>query len=70
MSDAWNGLLESGLFFTGSNGYRVNRLQSVRELVEKLVGLREDKDTWEEDPDSDEMVAGLQGTAVAATAGN
>ena len=69
LSDAWNGLLESGLFFTGSNGYRVNRLQSVRELVEKLVGLREDNDNWEEEPDTDEMVLGLQGTAVAASAG-
>ena len=49
LGDARNGVYESGLFFTGSNGYRLNRLQHVHELVEKLVGLREDDDTWEED---------------------
>ncbi|MDH4225925.1 MAG: nitronate monooxygenase family protein, partial [Deltaproteobacteria bacterium] len=49
LGDAKNGKFETGLFFSGSNGYRVNRLQSVQELMEKLAGLRKDDDTWEED---------------------
>jgi nitronate monooxygenase len=49
LGDARNGVYETGLFFTGSNGYRLNKLQHVHELIEKLVGLREDDDTWEED---------------------
>ena len=49
LSDARDGKFESGLFFTGSNGYRLNRLQHVDELIEKLVGLRDDDDVWEED---------------------
>ncbi len=50
LGDAQRGRFETGLFFSGSNGYRVTRLQPVQELIEKLVGLREDDDTWEEDP--------------------
>lgn len=50
LGDAHNGLYDSGLFFSGSNGYRVTKLQPVQELVEKLVGLREDDDKWEENP--------------------
>ena len=57
MGDARNGVYDSGLFFSGSNGYRLNRLQSVQELIEKLVGLREDTDTWEEDPSIPDEVA-------------
>ena len=58
LGDARNGVYESGLFFTGSNGYRLNRLQHVEELIEKLVGLREDTDTWYEDPNiPDEVTA-------------
>ena len=49
LSDARNGVYDTGLFFSGSNGYRLTKLQSVQELVEKLVGLREDNDTWVED---------------------
>ena len=49
LGDARNGVYDSGLFFSGSNGYRLNKIQSVQELMEKLVGLREDDDTWEED---------------------
>ena len=57
LGDARNGVYDTGLFFSGSNGYRLNRLQSVQELIEKLVGLREDTDTWEEDPSiPDEVV--------------
>lgn len=67
LGDAWNGLVESGLFFTGSNGYRLNKMQTVKELVEKLVGLREDDDTWEEEPADDEMLLGLEDTGIAAS---
>lgn len=55
LGDSQRGIMETGLFFSGSNGYRVTKLQSVQELMEKLVGLREDDDTWEEDPDYVEM---------------
>ena len=68
LGDACNGLVESGLFFTGSNGYRVTKLQSVQELIEKLVGIRKDDEVWEEHPESDEMVIGLQSARVAASA--
>ncbi len=37
LSDAYNGDVENGLFFTGSNGYRVTELLSVSELMKKLV---------------------------------
>lgn len=35
--DAWSGKKETGLFFTGANGYRLDKLISVKELMEKLV---------------------------------
>jgi len=37
LSDAYLGKAETGLFFTGSNGYRVKELISVKELIHKLV---------------------------------
>lgn len=37
LSDAYLGDKELGLFFTGSNGYRVKELISVKELINKLV---------------------------------
>ncbi len=37
LSDAYEGNKELGLFFTGSNGYRVNELLSVHDLMNKLV---------------------------------
>ncbi len=37
LSDAYNGDEDNGLFFTGSNGYRVTELVSVHDLMEKLV---------------------------------
>lgn len=35
--DAWAGKKETGLFFTGANGYRLEKLISVKELIFKLV---------------------------------
>ena len=35
--DAWSGKQETGLFFTGANGYRLDKLISVKELMDKLV---------------------------------
>ncbi|WP_270976755.1 nitronate monooxygenase [Campylobacter helveticus] len=35
--DAWSGKKDTGLFFTGANGYRLDRLISVKELMDKLV---------------------------------
>jgi nitronate monooxygenase len=55
LGDAQRGRIDTGLFFSGSNGYRVTKLQSVHELFEKLAGLREDDDTWQEDPTYVEM---------------
>ena len=37
LSDAYNGNKELGLFFSGTNGYRLDKLISVKELMEKLV---------------------------------
>ncbi len=34
---AYNGDQDTGLFFTGSNGYRIDKLISVKELIEKLT---------------------------------
>ena len=35
--DAFEGRKETGLFFTGANGYRLNEIISVKELFEKLI---------------------------------
>ena len=37
LSDAYDGITESGLFFTGANGYKLNEIITVKELMEKLV---------------------------------
>lgn len=37
LSDAYEGNTESGLFFTGSNGYRCSEIISVKELMNKLT---------------------------------
>lgn len=34
---AYNGDVETGLFFTGSNGYKIEKIISVKELMEKLT---------------------------------
>lgn len=65
LGDAWNGVIDSGLFFSGSNGYRLNQLQSVLELVEKLAGVRADDETWTEDPNYSEA---LEDQAMAQSA--
>jgi nitronate monooxygenase len=37
LSDAYNGNLETGLFFSGTNGYRLDEIISVKELMDKLT---------------------------------
>ena len=37
LSDAYEGKLETGLFFSGTNGYRLTEIISVEELLEKLM---------------------------------
>ncbi|MDR1007104.1 MAG: nitronate monooxygenase [Campylobacteraceae bacterium] len=37
LADAWAGKKESGLFFTGANGYRLKEIISVKELINKLI---------------------------------
>ena len=37
LSDAYMGNKELGLFFTGSNGYKIDKLISVKELMEELT---------------------------------
>ena len=37
LSDAYMGIKETGLFFTGSNGYRLKKLITVKELIDKLT---------------------------------
>jgi nitronate monooxygenase len=42
LSDAYEGNVETGLFFTGSNGYRIKEIISVKELMDKLVNGEDD----------------------------
>jgi len=37
LSDAYDGKLDTGLFFTGSNGYRLDEIITVKELMDKLI---------------------------------
>jgi nitronate monooxygenase len=37
LSAAYMGDLDTGLFFTGSNGYKLNKIISVKELMQKLT---------------------------------
>jgi nitronate monooxygenase len=37
LSDAYLGKAETGLFFTGSNGYKLDEIITVKELMDKLV---------------------------------
>jgi len=37
LSDAYDGIKESGLFFTGANGYKLNEIITVKELMDKLM---------------------------------
>ena len=37
LSDAYDGKVDSGLFFTGSNGYKLNEIITVKALMEKLM---------------------------------
>ena len=37
LSDAYEGNTETGLFFSGTNGYRLNKIISVKELMQKLT---------------------------------
>ncbi len=41
LSDAYYGKTETGLFFTGSNGYRIKELISVKDLMHKLINGEE-----------------------------
>lgn len=37
LSDAYEGNVETGLFFSGTNGYRLNQIITVKELIDKLM---------------------------------
>ena len=37
LSDAYDGIAESGLFFTGSNGYKLDEIITVKALMNKLM---------------------------------
>lgn len=37
LSDAYYGDIDTGLFFTGTNGYKLDKVISVKELMQKLV---------------------------------
>lgn len=37
LHDAYSGVKETGLFFTGANGYKLKEIISVKELIQKLV---------------------------------
>ncbi len=42
LSDAFLGRTETGLFFTGSNGYRIDKIITVKELMHKLIHGEDD----------------------------
>jgi nitronate monooxygenase len=37
LSDAYDGLTQSGLFFTGANGYKLDKIITVKELIDELM---------------------------------
>ncbi|RDU61651.1 nitronate monooxygenase [Helicobacter sp. MIT 14-3879] len=37
LGDASSGNIETGLFFTGANGYKINKIISVKELIDELT---------------------------------
>ncbi|MBQ3674551.1 MAG: nitronate monooxygenase [Campylobacter sp.] len=37
LADAYHGVKETGLFFTGANGYKLKEIISVKDLIKKLV---------------------------------
>ena len=37
LSDAYEGNTETGLFFSGTNGYKLDKIISVKELMQKLT---------------------------------
>lgn len=37
LTDAYDGMIETGLFFTGANGYRLKEIITVKELMHKLM---------------------------------
>ncbi len=41
LSDAYDGIAETGLFFTGANGYRLNEIITVKELMDRLMNGEE-----------------------------
>lgn len=41
LTDAYDGIVETGLFFTGSNGYRLNEIITVKALMDKLMNGEE-----------------------------
>ena len=41
LSDAYDGIAETGLFFTGANGYRLQEIITVKELMDKLMNGEE-----------------------------
>jgi len=41
LSDAYDGIVDKGLFFTGANGYKLNEIITVKELMDKLMNGEE-----------------------------
>ncbi|MDA3966803.1 nitronate monooxygenase [Helicobacter sp. WB40] len=37
LGDGYRGDIENGLFFTGANGYRIDKIQSVQEIIDELT---------------------------------
>ena len=53
LGDSQKGVYDTGLFFSGSNGYRISRLQSVQDVMDKLAGIKAEDETWDEDGQDD-----------------
>ena len=49
LGDAWLGNLDTGLFFSGSNGYRLTHLEHVKDVIDKLAGRAPETATWDDD---------------------
>lgn len=65
LSDARNGIFETGLFFSGSNGYRLKKLQSVADLIGKLSGQQVDDEAWNEETPKDKSANAKSSSARA-----
>ena len=66
LGDAWGGVYQTGLFFSGSNGYRVNQLYTVQGVIDRLNGVIPDEDYWDESGPIETLLPPAESIAVGA----